>query len=547
MFYEQERQLFSADQGHDRVILPVEERALTEVDHLLAARTQDGLYPDHVVEAVRQNLVTAVQEAAMPYAVTTTKHEVNEDEERGQRTFRWLGKTAVQTAMSGYRYHSHPNALKRVDVEVAEARFASEMLRPGIAQVFISPRMSRKDATLEEARREHLGDDDAVRVSWIDNSRGKPERVMQSLLVRDIPLQAWVEMLADSSNVFGKSIIVDDKESALSVMKVFSQLEISANMLPKGPVTILEEVVGYIKNDSTRRKVTEQISKYYGDQELMRRQAEFKAEQWLQFEYELADSLVQGTPTSAIKSFIASMQHVWNSDELRVINQHSSGNNLEYMMTRELACILEKAKQNTLWGGAAVLSGNEAVVKQLQQEVCAQIQSNEQAMFVAYRQGQDLSLLQQQNSQLIGGANIKVGGGCAGNSDRSATNDPANLTDLLEQRGLNSSPSKSDDWESNPNSRKWKKGVCQVRSCSTRPGVTEVGPCSVCKSCQAKFDAGDDPTKYVVPPRTQRQTDQTSQMSEDYVRKMIDDIFASTQNHVERNDKKEARKQLVAV
>lgn len=42
---------------------------------------------------------------------------------------------------------------------------------------------------------------------------------------------------------------------------------------------------------------------------------------------------------------------------------------------------------------------------------------------------------------------------------------------------------------------KWKQGVCQVQTCPTRPGKTEVGPCSVCRSCQAKFDKGGDPTK----------------------------------------------------
>lgn len=41
----------------------------------------------------------------------------------------------------------------------------------------------------------------------------------------------------------------------------------------------------------------------------------------------------------------------------------------------------------------------------------------------------------------------------------------------------------------------WKDGVCVVKSCSTRPAKTKVGPCSVCRSCQAKFDRGKDPTK----------------------------------------------------
>lgn len=42
---------------------------------------------------------------------------------------------------------------------------------------------------------------------------------------------------------------------------------------------------------------------------------------------------------------------------------------------------------------------------------------------------------------------------------------------------------------------KWKKGVCQVSACPTRPGKTEVGPCSVCRTCQSMFDKGRDPTK----------------------------------------------------
>jgi hypothetical protein len=41
---------------------------------------------------------------------------------------------------------------------------------------------------------------------------------------------------------------------------------------------------------------------------------------------------------------------------------------------------------------------------------------------------------------------------------------------------------------------KWKQGVCRVKVCPTRPGKTRVGPCEVCVRCQAKFDAGEDPT-----------------------------------------------------
>lgn len=41
----------------------------------------------------------------------------------------------------------------------------------------------------------------------------------------------------------------------------------------------------------------------------------------------------------------------------------------------------------------------------------------------------------------------------------------------------------------------WKQGVCRVPKCPTRPKPTDIGPCQVCRGCQAKFDKGEDPTK----------------------------------------------------
>lgn len=49
--------------------------------------------------------------------------------------------------------------------------------------------------------------------------------------------------------------------------------------------------------------------------------------------------------------------------------------------------------------------------------------------------------------------------------------------------------------EKGTESWKWKRGICVVKTCSTRPSKTEVGPCSVCRKCQAVFDRGKDPTK----------------------------------------------------
>jgi hypothetical protein len=49
--------------------------------------------------------------------------------------------------------------------------------------------------------------------------------------------------------------------------------------------------------------------------------------------------------------------------------------------------------------------------------------------------------------------------------------------------------------EKGKQSWKWKQGVCVVKVCASRPGKTEVGPCSVCRKCQGQFDRGKDPTK----------------------------------------------------
>lgn len=41
----------------------------------------------------------------------------------------------------------------------------------------------------------------------------------------------------------------------------------------------------------------------------------------------------------------------------------------------------------------------------------------------------------------------------------------------------------------------WKKGVCRISNCPTRPGQTDVAQCSVCRGCQHWFDRGRDPAK----------------------------------------------------
>ncbi len=78
----------------------------------------------------------------------------------------------------------------------------------------------------------------------------------------------------------------------------------------------------------------------------------------------------------------------------------------------------------------------------------------------------------------------KIEGGCPGGI---AKEFEKSLFDMSEDERLNTLV-KKESWV-------WKKGVCRVENCATRPGQTEVGPCDVCKCCQKHFDAGKDPSK----------------------------------------------------
>lgn len=79
----------------------------------------------------------------------------------------------------------------------------------------------------------------------------------------------------------------------------------------------------------------------------------------------------------------------------------------------------------------------------------------------------------------------KTFSGCGSSISGEESDDP--LVESLEILGFGNKTEKK-DW-------KWKKGICAVKKCPTRPDKTLVGPCSVCKKCQKQFDAGRDPTR----------------------------------------------------
>ena len=484
---------YERKQRTDGCVLPVGERVLTEVDHLSAHRLPDGSYPDHVLDDLKTNLVTAVKEASIPFAISRTEREFADTPAGGK--FLWLGKTAVESAESGYGFHFSEEAFKRVDIEVDEARYLEEELQPDVIKVFISPKMSEADAPGEIAKKEHLADDDALRINWLstDENGNISGLKTESILVRDVPLQAWVDMLEDptADNIFKKPIEVRDPDSALSVFEVHRQLVVDPGVLPEGCITLLEKVLPYIREKGAIDSVSEQIELFRGNQDYLDSVAEKKALEWLGFEHELSTSLEAGETSFGLRRFIAGLQHNWNDEALEVIKSHALGDT-RYEMSRELAVVLENAKRNTLWAHTGIEVGDKRVLDQLDIRSKQEFTQLQAALDQAAFGSNDYLTRQAEMSRFLADSGVKTGGGCPGSAinmfgeNGEIEFNPDNVFGGSGQ--MQAKSSERSKW-------RWKKGHCQNRRCPSRPNQTMVGPCDICVGCQAKFDNGEDPTR----------------------------------------------------
>jgi len=476
--------------------LPVQERVLTEADNLNRNRLPDGSHSPWVLDELLKNLVPYVKESGMPSAVSEVyqNYVENHEDEHGRRnTFMWLGQTALQTAVSGKRFHKAPEAHKRVDVEIEEAKDGDISMCPGYAKSFWSPKMSEADASRETAQAENLANDDSLRMYWLDvDGKGKIKgRHMQSILVSDVPLEAWVSLLADPHNIFGKAIPVENPKSALSVMKVFRELELPREKLPEGVVTYVKEVIPYVKDPDTRAKVVRQYEDFQKDQALKHERAVGIAKRWRTFEMALSDGLFQGwvNPSSEVAKFAYQMSEKWSDEHAAVIRQHQLDDG-GLRMTRKLAVLLETAKQKLFRDEASIVNGERHAQKQLEPEVLVDIQERAKKIQQFYDAGkmQEANRLEVINNQHIAGQNMKgSGGGCPGENDMQ----------FQAERNLFDNKEKSTA-EMRAEQKKWKKtrGACAIKSCPTRPGVVELGPCGVCMGrCQEIYNEGGDPTK----------------------------------------------------
>ena len=482
-----------AAKGYDNPEL-AELRLLTEAEHFLAYMDETGNVPQHVFEAVVQNRRTAVQEIAMPYAVTGTEHEVIEQKNeagRRERVIMWLGRTALDVASSGYTFHFSEAAHKRIPVEEAEATYVQENLRPGVAQVMISPKMTRHDASEKLAKAEHLHNDDAIRTSTAitDEQGAVVGRRLQSLLVRHIPFEAWVKLLQDPGNIFGKVFELRDEHSAVSVMELFSQMELSEDQLPEGPVTLVESVLPYIDDELVRQKVKRQLKRFRGDQEFYAQKAEAAGREWAQFDLEMARSLRQGRATDDIRLFILGNSSAWNDESLATIEACELGDT-QYGMTRELAALMARAKQKLVGDELSVVTDNDLATENVSSKALLEIKAAHQEIVEAKQMGANsgyIRMLEHRQQQLLHRQTIRSGGGCAGSSEGAFGNGQ-------EQLGVGEADSPFKSAAEGKSSWQWKQGVCQVKSCPS-PKPTEVGPCHVCRRCQREFDLGHDPTK----------------------------------------------------
>jgi hypothetical protein len=471
-----------------------QDRLLTEIDHLNAHRSPDGKHSPWVLDEQLKNLISATKEAAMPYAVTRTEHpyeETGERDEQGRpiKAFMWLGKTAVENAMSGYRYHRHDAARRRVAIEVDEAHSWSR-LQPGRTKIFISPRMTRADASLEDAKAEHLAHDDAVRITetLVDEQGNTRAKAMESLLFRNIPLEAWTDFLEDPDNLFGKSIQVRRDGSAASVMEVHSELEVDSRRLENGVISVVEAVMPYIQDQEARASAEAQLERFYESQGDMHAKAVNIAGRWQEFEIGLADSLQDGRATPEIEDFIDYMLPRWNAASLEVIAAHERLDG-SYAMSRELAALLEKAKQNLLWTRAGVVTGNDRVLAQLDDAAAEALYRDEMFIQTAVDNGRyhEVKHLEVRTDLNIASANIGVGGGCAGENE-------GDFEDNDSPWG--GSAADTDNPFSESKVGKVSKGKCIIEGCPTRPNSVLVGGCGICLGrCQKLFDQGKDPTK----------------------------------------------------
>jgi hypothetical protein len=484
-----------------------ERRLLTEVNNLLLHRQPGGAYPQEVLDGIEENLITKVKEDTMSHAVSRSFQPVSEvyDQTGEQhRTFIWkgLGKTALQVAESGFEYHWSDSAFERVKYHVKEAERDTRELAPNKWHVMIEPRMSEADAPLDIAESENLAETDAIRASHaVANENGEIiGRQMVAILASDVPLSAWVAMMRDPQNIFGKVLKVPHADSALGIIELFNQLDLPLDALPEGPVTILEAVSHYIDDETAHQSVKDQLVRFREDQQKLDGEARRTAKKWLELEKALADSLAEKTMHKQVKIFVSQHQNQWPEKVLKLLKEQEVDKG-GYDMTVELAALLEQAWQKINLSETAVFVGDKKALKHLSDHEITRLQ--QEITFVrtieqeAWAATADTQMARSQLQRQLAVANIQPGGGCSGeNRFRFDANfdAPPDIIESFLPPGVNAE-AKGPQTEDEKIGEKH-MAECRTNGCPSKPGETEVGGCDVClKHCQPLYDAGEDPAE----------------------------------------------------
>ncbi len=488
---------------------------LTEANILLLNRRPDGSYPKEVLEATRFNLKTKVKEDGFMNAVSHSFQPVGEyttPEGETRRTLiqKGLGKTAMQIAESGFEYHWSEPAFKHVRYHVKEARRDESELKPDKWHVMIEPKFSTSDADEDVAKSEHMAGTDALRTSYAatDKYGNITGRHMTAILVSDVPITAWVAMLQDENNLWGKAFDIQDPDSSLGPMGLFDQLDLSLELLPEGPINLVEAVTPYITDEQARLSVGEQILGLRQDQQKLDDEADYTAGEWLEFVKVMADSLATGRMHKDIKIFAMQLQNDWDADTLELLKRHE-GDYGGYSMSVELAAILEEEWERINVGKAAIVVGDKRALKNVSKEKADQMR-NDILFLRTLQQGSligaaEYAAITTKINRTIARADIKVGGGGCGPELKSRlgkkrdSNNPDSIYHDLDSQSLNEGGAQeqneiSADDSDNEGVGKIHYDRCRTGICPSKSKIVKVGGCRICLDhCQPEYDKGNDP------------------------------------------------------
>jgi hypothetical protein len=232
-------------------------------------------------------------------------------------------------------------------------------------------------------------------------------------------------------------------------------------------------VIPYIKDKTLQLSAQLQLDEFRNDQKLYQQQAKVYGSEWYAFELELAKSLKQQESTPLVADFIRSVESLWSDQIRNEFKNHSLGEG--FVMTRQLAALIEKAKKNVIATKAAVKTGNENVIEQVDAKIVTAIQNSPAEYMPSNPHAQELE-------RSIVSQNVEVSGGCSGSACGLESVEAGSKEDALLRKELGA--------ERGDTITKDKVRACK---CGNKSIVYAHNDKKVIKKCQS---CGEQETKY---------------------------------------------------